>query len=294
MSEDIHDESNDGNIGNAGEVKPQECGIVMPISATATHDAQHWGDVQELLHRGARLAGLEPKNVWAGSATDRITPRILSNLFVVPIAICDISDLNPNVMLELGMRLTSKKPTVVVAEHGSKVPFDIHDFGAIFYPSDLNILQMEKFFNELKDELDEKLNAFNEGTYKAFLSEVAIETIEPREKTVPFEQLVERRLDAIVSRIEELGSHAALSVPSTTRRKTNETKEGKLVITPRDDSRDIAEVMEIIRKGAAYLGSTVGGSCIIPLGSEKGAEDAIQYVRKALDNAGVIADIAVS
>jgi hypothetical protein len=189
----------------AQEEERKTCGIIMPISATSTHEAHHWGRVQQLLHRGVEQAGLEPKNVWAGSSIDRITPRILGNLFGFPIALCDISDLNPNVMLELGMRLTSKKPTVVVAEKGSTIPFDIRDFEAIFYPSDLNILDMEVFFEELSFQLQSKLAAYENGTYDAFLKDIGpIDVLEPESKAVPFQQLVESRLDTIMSRIDQI------------------------------------------------------------------------------------------
>lgn len=126
-----------------------DCGVIMPISATTGFDAAYWSDVQFLHHRAIRQAGLDPKNVWTGSSVDRITPRILGNLFEVPIALCDITDLNANVMLELGMRLTSKKPTVVVSIEGAKRPFDINDFEIVSYPKDLNIIGMERYFEAI-------------------------------------------------------------------------------------------------------------------------------------------------
>ena len=195
-------------MSKQGADEPRSCGIVMPISATTAHDAGHWESVQILLHRAVTAAGLQPKNVWTGSSSDRITPRIIANLFEVPIAICDISDLNPNVMLELGMRLTSKKPTVVVAEIGSKIPFDISDFETIFYPPDLNILGMERFFDDLASQVKEKLAAFDQGLYVPFIKDLDVEVLEPDRKEVSFETLVANRLDDIaerLSRVETIG-----------------------------------------------------------------------------------------
>src|SRR4051794_3026748 len=89
------------------------CGVIMPISATANLSEQHWQNLQTLLHRAIAAAGFSPRNVWESTSTDRISERIIGNIFQVPIAVADISDLNPNVMLELGLRLASKKPTIV-------------------------------------------------------------------------------------------------------------------------------------------------------------------------------------
>lgn len=191
---------------NLETVNPQNiCGVVMPISPTPNRGSLHWERVQQLLHRAIRSAGLEPQNVWDGSASDRITARILKNLFAAPILVCDISELNPNVMLELGMRLTSRKPTVVVVEEGGKIPFDIGDFEALKYPIDLNIIDMEYFLEKLQSALIDKLEASASQTYLPFLKEIGpIEVIEPDTKPVPFEQILDRRLSELMSKVEQL------------------------------------------------------------------------------------------
>ena len=201
--------ASDAEAGKADLGQQDICGIVMPISATTTvHDEAHWARVQTLLHRAVRGAGIEPKNVWVGQATDRITERILSNLFEVPIALCDITDLNPNVMLELGMRLTSKRPTIVVMEQGPRPPFVIGDFEAITYPPDLNILDMEDFFEVLKNNLREKLAAWKAGDYKPFLRNITIDVLEPEARQVPFEELVTQQLEAISARLERVDARS--------------------------------------------------------------------------------------
>lgn len=280
----------------ASEEARQECGIIMPISATTSHDASHWADVQELLHRAVRMAELEPKNVWAGSAIDRITPRILSNLFSVPIAVCDISDLNPNVMLELGMRLTSKKPTIVVAENGSQIPFDIRDFEAIFYPGDLSILGMEKFFDELKEQLTSKLTAFNHKQYEPFLKDIAIEFLEPQGRAVPFEKLVESRLDSIVSRIEEMaqGRSSGSKDAQNVQRAARSAPSGTIVVILEGGSLNSREALRAITEKTTLLGSVIDdGTIYIPFGN-KPTSATIGRVEKALKDAGISAAISVA
>jgi len=175
----------------------------MPISATANHDEKHWAAVQKLLHRGIRKAGLEPANVWEG-VNDRISKRIVSNIFREVIVVADISDLNPNVMLELGLRLASKKPTVIVFEKGGKIPFDIADVGAIPYPGDLNILEMEAFFDDFSALLTTRLAAFTNDTYEPYLGDVVVEVLEPQTKEVSIGEAVLERVEEIALRMSRL------------------------------------------------------------------------------------------
>lgn len=180
------------------------CGVIMPISDSASHGAAHWEAVKTLIHRSIAKAGMVPHNVWEGAAVDRITSRILSNIFADPIAVCDISDLNPNVMFELGLRLSSKKPTIVVREDGAKIPFDIADFSVLAYPKDLSILRMEQFIEDLSSDLISKIKAVEDKTYEPFLANVKVEVLEPQSQEVSFEQIVSSQLNNILERITSL------------------------------------------------------------------------------------------
>lgn len=182
------------------------CGVIMPISATANRSEKQWRDTQTLLHRGIVQAGFKPRNVWDSTASDRISERIIGSIFEVPIAVADISDLNPNVMLELGLRLSSRKPTIVVAELGCEIPFDIRDFHATFYPSDLNMLGMEEFFRKLGKVLHEKYVAFGSPGYTPFLGNVIVDVASPETREVGVNELLLSRLDEIASRITDFES----------------------------------------------------------------------------------------
>lgn len=171
------------------------CGVIMPISNTERFSAEHWRDVNTLTHRCIKIAGFSPKNVWENSSTDRVSERIIGNIFESPIVIADISDLNPNVMLEVGLRLASKKPTVVTMATGSVIPFDLRDFHAIEYPSDLNILSMEVFFQRISKVLKDKFESAKTETYVPFLGNVIVDVISPEKREVGPDQLVLKRLD---------------------------------------------------------------------------------------------------
>jgi hypothetical protein len=53
--------------------------------------------------------------------TDVIHAQIIRNLEEMPHVVCDISSLNPNVMLELGIRTALNKPVIIVRDaHGQR------------------------------------------------------------------------------------------------------------------------------------------------------------------------------
>ena len=187
----------------AGATRP-DCGIIMPISATVTHSEQHWREVQILLHRAVSDAGFSPRNVWESSTTDRVSERIIGNIFNFPLAVADVSDLNPNVMFELGLRLASKKPTIVVVNNGGSIPFDIRDFHAVFYPIDLNMLAMEEFFVKLSKTMRDKYAAYTSENYKPFLSNVIVDVASPETREVGVNELLLSRLDDLAERLSRI------------------------------------------------------------------------------------------
>jgi hypothetical protein len=190
------------------------CGIIMPISTTANRSESHWADMQKILHRAISQAGFDVRNVWESSSTDRISERIVGNIFNFPIVVADISDQNPNVMLELGLRLSSKKPTVVVAQLGEAIPFDIRDFQALFYPADMNMLGMEDFFRKLVKSLNDKMAASKGNTYTPFLNSVIIDVASPETRELGANDLLLSRLDDISRRLLTIEMNSSRGVPA--------------------------------------------------------------------------------
>lgn len=266
------------------------CGVVMPISATKNRTAGHWERVQQLLHRVIRAAGCHPQNVWEGGATDRITPRILKNLFAAPILVCDISELNPNVMLELGMRLTSKKPTICIVETGGKIPFDINDFEVVKYPPDLNIIDMEAFFVVVERQIKDKLQASQDGDYVPFLKGIGpIEVLEPDTRAVSFERLVEGRFDDLLSKVENLESQISTkSIPNLDSSMSTESNDDNTVYLAVDGGRDEVERMADILRSLPLVDRVHNCTDLSAVFSikKKVNKSAIQKIRDVVEKQG--------
>lgn len=193
-----------------------DCGIIMPISATENFTSEHWIEVQTLLHRAISEEGFSPHNVWDDTGTDRISERVIGNIFRFPIVVAVVSDLNPNVMFELGLRLASKKPTVVVQNEGGRRAFDISDFHALPYPSDLNMLKMEKFLSTLRSTLTLKYNAAQAENYTPFLGSVIVDVLSPTQRELPMSDLILSRLDDLdrkIARQRSTSNSEALEKP---------------------------------------------------------------------------------
>ncbi len=176
------------------------CGIVMPISKSDDdHTAEHWAKVQAILAEAIKKAGCKPQPVWTGSANDIIQDKILKNLFENEIVVCDLSTKNANVMLEVGMRLTTKKPTLLVAEEGTKLPFDTAIISTEFYDPSLEWGATGKFIETLAKEIREKHEAWVSNEYRPYISRFEFETVEPSTVSVTSEE----HLGDLISRMSE-------------------------------------------------------------------------------------------
>lgn len=191
--------------GNAGT---QICGLVMPISGFAGHDTQHWVDVRKVLERAISESGMTPQPVWESAVTDIIQGRIIRNLCLNPMVVCDVSELNPNVMFELGVRLAFKKPVVIVADDMTRLPFDTNVIEHLIYPPNLYFPKMVVFIQDLADRIRRVAASVSSGEYQPYLDTFA--SLEHRATPPRFPGVVDapvsenRWTDEKLGRLQEL------------------------------------------------------------------------------------------
>lgn len=65
-----------------------------------------------------------------------INDRVIKSVFEADLVIANLTTTNPNVMYELAIRYSFGKPAIVIAEEGTKLPFDVIDENTIFYIND--------------------------------------------------------------------------------------------------------------------------------------------------------------
>ena len=171
----------------------------MPIAAMPPkYDAAHWIDVRRVIDAAIIKADMTPQIVSDSFEGDVIQRRIINNLYDNPVVVCDVSGLNPNVMFELGMRITFKQPVVIITDDYATIPFDTKVIEHLGYPRDLHIHHTTDFIEKLADRIKRLHEQKKSENFKSFIEEFGtFEVLEPTKKVVPAEQLIMDRLDRI-------------------------------------------------------------------------------------------------
>jgi hypothetical protein len=132
----------------------KKCFVIMPISGTKSCTAEEWTGIFEhmikLAVTGSRL----------GFECERAKPRsgafikdILEGLNKSDVVIADLTDRNPNVCYELGIRHTLKNRTILIAQNMDDVPSDLQSYWVVIYQKDLT--GASEFKRKVRDILKE-------------------------------------------------------------------------------------------------------------------------------------------
>lgn len=148
--------------GSDAEGSAKTCFVAMPITTPDAY-AEKLGDPEHFAHVLAHLftpalqaAGLTviPPAV---SGAQMIHAEIIKNLEQADFVLCDLSDLNPNVFFELGIRTSLNRPVMHLRDDlTSKIPFDItaintHTYGSSLTPWSLaaEVPRLTAFVNDV-------------------------------------------------------------------------------------------------------------------------------------------------
>jgi hypothetical protein len=167
------------------------CGLVMPISEISGLTAKHWADVRAILVGAMDAAGFVADLVSEAQDVGTIQARILQRLYSDPIVVCDVSAKNPNVMFELGIRLTFDKPTVIVKDDQTGYSFDTSPIEHLTYPQNLRYADIVEFQKRLGEKVRATYEAGKKPEYSTFLKHFGTFTVPRLEtKEVSKEQFV--------------------------------------------------------------------------------------------------------
>ncbi len=116
----------------------KECFVIMPIGTGDAYKTyrNRYEHIIEPAVQGIEVNG---KQVFRCVRADfvskagSITRDLLTRLYSSTAVIADLTDLNPNVFYELGVRHALRSGTILIALKGTKPPFDVGDLRVITY-----------------------------------------------------------------------------------------------------------------------------------------------------------------
>ncbi len=110
----------------------KDCFVIMPFSTSQSHKEAEWTEIFEELFKKA-WESFKVNCYRTQVARGSITKEIIENLYSASVVFADLTDSNPNVMYELGVRHTFKKPSIMVKAKSANIPFDVNDYNVFEY-----------------------------------------------------------------------------------------------------------------------------------------------------------------
>jgi hypothetical protein len=119
----------------------RECFFIAPIGDVDSEIRKRSNGIRDWLVRPAAEAAGDLETVRADDVGEpgQITAQAVQHCLKAKAAVADLTGGNPNVYYELSVRHGAQLPVVLLAEEGTKLPFDISQSRVIFFDhTDLN------------------------------------------------------------------------------------------------------------------------------------------------------------
>jgi hypothetical protein len=130
----------------------KDCFVIMPISDAEGYESGHFLRVYEdIVKPAVEKTDFIARRADEVKETNFIHLDILKKLIDAPIAVCDLSARNPNVLFELGIRQAFDKPVVLIQEKGTPKIFDIGPLRYLEYDKNMKYHDVLKTQAELSE-----------------------------------------------------------------------------------------------------------------------------------------------
>lgn len=121
-----------------GELMIDICFVIMPIgdSGADKTKAEMWTEIYEdIIVPSVAKSGVNLQCVRADTINEsgNIVRDVVSYLCDSRLVIADLTDRNPNVFYELGVRHALGRPTILIAQRVNDIPFDLRSYRAVIY-----------------------------------------------------------------------------------------------------------------------------------------------------------------
>lgn len=180
-----------------------KCFVIMPISDQDGYPEGHFTKIYEqIIFPSIMEAGYEPYRVDSNLLSHNIMLDIFMAIQECPMAVCDLSSRNPNVLYELGLRQAYDKPVVLIKDEKTPKIFDVSGLNTHEYNSQRlyeNVLDAkEKIIKAIKE--TKKRGGNNHSIVKLLDTAKAIK----EKKDISEEDKDDLRMAVILEKISEL------------------------------------------------------------------------------------------
>lgn len=178
----------------------KSCFVIMPIGEYNTAYFRQFLEIYEDIFIPAiRKAGYIPIRADEEKACNVIQCDIIQRIIESDMVLCDLSNRNPNVLYELGIRQAFDKPVVLVQQENTERIFDISIIRTIDYDKNLNQRKVKENIDVISKAIIETAKQT-----KGINSIIKFINIENQIKDITDKETTNVLLNAILNRIQDL------------------------------------------------------------------------------------------
>lgn len=179
----------------------EKCFVIMPISDQGDYPSGHFTKVYEQIFQPAiEKAGYEAYRVDKDKICDSIIDKIFRAAQDCPMAICDLSNRNPNVLYELGLRQAYDRPVVLVQDEKTERIFDVSGINTITYNSG----RQYEYVIEARDKITEAIISTREGKRNSVVKVIQAKAASFSCDSMSKDDRIEILLSSILGDIQDL------------------------------------------------------------------------------------------
>jgi len=134
----------------------EKCFVIMPFSKSAPKRGKNYWD-QFFIKIKEIFDELGYDVFRSDDKPQSLTESILHDLSMSDLVFAVLTDRNPNVYYELGVRNSQRRGTIMAIQKGQSLPFDLNDYGIINYS-----ISTPRGIKKLKDDIEKYIRTIKE------------------------------------------------------------------------------------------------------------------------------------
>lgn len=160
----------------------KKCFIITPIGDDNTEIRRAAeGVIDAVIQPILNDLGFEVSVAHRMYSTGSITRQLLSRILNDELVIANLTGLNPNVMYELAVRHSVRKPLIQICEKGTRLPFDITEERTLFFTNDMaGVVEIRENFKFMVEEAMRDIEPDN-PVYRATEETMILKAVEKQD-----------------------------------------------------------------------------------------------------------------